>query len=251
MANYRSYAQAPTPYVYGLGLANNATTPTTALDVAVGSILDSTKTFQMNLNDALVVNAANVGVNGLDTGALAASTVYYVYLIGGTSSGNVPAGLISALDTPYLPFGYDIYAKIGYVVTGAGSTFLKGYWTDDLSSWRTFMFDAPQATSVVAGSAVAYTTVDLSTLVPAIDNTPVIFNVLLTPAAVADTFDLKPFGATGTAISVKGQVIGVSITDQVMVFAKDNAGAPAVSYRVTGGGAGAADLDVGGYQFAV
>ena len=250
MANYRSYAQAPTPYVYGLGLANNATTPTTALDVAVGSILDSTKTFQMNLDDALVVNAANVGVNGLDTGALAASTVYYVYLIGGTSSGNVPAGLISALDTPYLPFGYDIYAKIGYVVTGAGSTFLLGYWTDDLSSWRTFMFDAPQATAVVAGAAVAYTAIDLSNFVPAIENTPVFVSSELTPSAASQTLKLQPEAGTGDMVTITGQVAATIVSSQDLCIATLAVGVPTINYKVSNAAAAAA-ISVGGYQFAV
>lgn len=250
MANYRSYAQAPTPYVYGLGLANNATTPTTALDVAVGSILDSTKTFQMNLDDALVINAANVGVNGLDTGALAASTVYYVYLIAGTSSGNVPAGLISALDTPYLPFGYDIYAKIGYVVTGAGSTFLTDYWTDDLSSWRTFMFDAPQATTVVAGAATAYTAIDLSNFVPAIENTLVFFSSELTPSAASQTLKLQPETGTGDMVTITGQVAAVIVSSQDLCIATLLVGVPTINYKVSNAAA-AAYIAVGGYQFAI
>jgi hypothetical protein len=40
MTVYKSFNQALFPYAYGLGLSNNATTPNTQLDVAVGSILD-------------------------------------------------------------------------------------------------------------------------------------------------------------------------------------------------------------------
>ena len=52
-------------YFNGLGLSNDATTPNTKLDVAPGSCLDSTGTFQLTLSSAVVINAAANGLNGL------------------------------------------------------------------------------------------------------------------------------------------------------------------------------------------
>jgi len=250
MTVYKSFNQALFPYAYGLGLSNNATTPNTKLDVAVGSILDSTKTFQINLDESVTINAAVNGLNGLDTGSLAASSLYYVYLVSSPTGAGVVGAMISLSATPYLPYGYSAYALIGYVATGAGSTFLKGYWTDDKSSWRTFMYDAPQATAITAGNATSYTAIDLSAFVPAIASTPVFIDSALTPAAASQTLKLQPAGGTGDAVTITGQVAAVVVSSQSLVIAQLASGDPKVSYKVSNGAAAAA-INVGGYQFAI
>lgn len=250
MTVYKSYNQALFPYAYGLGLSNNATTPNTKLDVAVGSILDSSKTFQLNLDVAVTIDATTTGLNGLDTGSLAASTLYNVFLVADPQSYNVTGAIISASSIPVLPYGYGAYALIGYVATGAGSTFLKGYWTDDKSTWRTFMYDAPQATTITAGNATSYTAIDLSAFVPAVASTPVFIDSALTPAAASQTLKLQPAGGTGDAVTITGQVAAVVVSSQSLVLAQLASGDPKVSYKVSNGAAAAA-INVGGYQFAI
>ena len=63
------------------------------------------------------------GVNGLDTGTLAASTWYYVYVI---YNGTTTAGLFSLSSTsPTLPSGYTYFARVGAVRTdSSGYRFL-------------------------------------------------------------------------------------------------------------------------------
>lgn len=248
MTTYKSYNQALFPYAYGLGLSNNATTPNTKLDVAVGSILDSTKTFQLNLDVAVTINAATVGLNGIDTGALAASTLYYVFVVADPQSYNTPGAMISASSTPVLPYGYSAYALIGYVATDSSSHFLKGYWSDDLSMLRTFMFDAPQATAITAGTSTSYVNIDLSALVPPVQNTPVYVETIFTPAAAGDTSKLQPYGATGDAITVYGQVASKVITSTDLVMARLNSAKAEISYKVS---AGSVAIDICGYQFAI
>lgn len=250
MTVYKSFNQALFPYAYGLGLSNNATTPNTKLDVAVGSILDSSKTFQLNLDSAVTIDATVTGVNGLDQGALAASKLYYVYLIAGPATGAATGAMLSLSATPLMPYGYSAYAVIGYVATGAGSTFLKGYWTDDKSSLRTFMYDAPQATAITAGNATSYTAVDLSAFVPAVANTPVFVDSALTPSAASQTLKLQPAAGTGDAVTITGQVNAVIVSSQSLVMATLASGLPKVNYKVSNAGAAAA-INVGGYQFAI
>jgi len=250
MTVYKSFNQALFPYAYGLGLSNNATTPNTKLDVAVGSILDSSKTFQLNLDVAVTIDAGVVGLNGIDTGALAASTLYYVYVVADPQAYNVAGAMISASSTPLLPYGYGAYALIGYVATGAGSTFLKGYWTDDKSTWRTFMYDAPQATAITAGNATSYTAIDLSAFVPAVANTPVFISSALTPSAASQTLKLQPASGTGDMVTITGQVAAVVVSSQDLCIATLASGDPKVNYKVSNGAAAAA-INVGGYQFAI
>jgi hypothetical protein len=68
----------------------------------------------VNLN----VDGATTGANGLDTGALAVSTWYAVWVIASTR-GESLAGLLSASFTsPTLPAGYTLKRKVGAVRTG-------------------------------------------------------------------------------------------------------------------------------------
>lgn len=250
MATYKSYNQALFPYAYGLGLSNNATTPNTKLDVAVGSILNSTKEFQINLDTAVTIDATANGLNGLDTGSLAASTMYYVFAISDPQAYNTPGCMISASSTPLMPYGYSAYAVIGYVATDSSAHFLKGYWTDDKSSLRTFMYDAPQATAITAGNATSYTAVSLAGLVPAVENTPVYINSALTPNAAADTLKMQPEAGTGDAVTITGQVAAVPVTTQSLVMATLDSSVAKINYKVSAAGAAAA-INVAGYQFAI
>lgn len=250
MATYKSYNQALFPYAYGLGLSNNATTPNTKLDIAAGSILNSSKEFQINLDASVTIDATIVGAGGIDTGALAASTMYYVYLIQGTASGLPAKGMISASSTPYMPYGYDAYALVGYIATDGASHFLKGYWTDDKSSLRTFMYDAPAATAITAGNATNYTAIDLSALVPPVANTPVYIDSAFTPSAAGRTLKLQPAAGTGDMVTVTGQVNAVVITSQDLVIATLSSSLPKVNYKVANAGDAAA-ISVAGYQFAI
>lgn len=63
------------------------------------------------------------GVNGLDTGTVAANTWYYLYLI---SDGTLVRGLFSLSATnPTLPSGYTYFARVGAVRTGASGYLLQ------------------------------------------------------------------------------------------------------------------------------
>src|SRR6202041_296319 len=132
-------------------LSNDATTPNTVLDVAAGTCLDSTATFQLSSQATILINGAANGLNGLDTGTLAASKVYAVYVVADPFLQNPTGAMISlSLTAPLLPYNYAAFALIGYVATDASAHFLKGYWTNSDGSSRKFLFDAPQATAVTA-----------------------------------------------------------------------------------------------------
>ncbi len=245
------YAGFQPYYANGLRISNNAGTPNTKLDVATGSCMDSTETFQLILGTAVTINAANTGLNGIDTGALAASTVYAVHLVCDPQTLQTAGCMISLSSTaPLLPFGYSAFALIGYVTTDASVHFLKGYWSAGNSSTRLFMYDAPQATAVTAGAATTYTAVVLTAFVPAVDNLPVYINTSFTPGAASRVLKLQPGGATGDAIVITGQVTSVVVTSQSFLFSKLVTAAPNISYLVSNAGDAAA-INVAGYQFYI
>lgn len=75
---------------------------------------------------ALAINSATVGANGLDTGVLAASTWYSVWVIW---NGTTTAGLLSLSTTsPTLPPGYTHKARVGWIRTdGTGNKYPLSY----------------------------------------------------------------------------------------------------------------------------
>lgn len=245
---YKSYIPF---YANGLGISNNATTPNTKLNIATGNTLDSTGTFQISLDSAAVIDATTNGLNGLDTGSLAASKVYAVFLVADPVNLQAAGCMISLSYTaPLLPSGYSAFALIGYVVTDASIHFLPGYWTAGNGSSRLFMYDAPQATAITAGTATSYTAIDLSTLVPTVDNLPVWVASALTPDAASRTLKLQPTGATGDAITITGQVAAVVVSSNNLVLAKLSSSLPKISYKVSNASAAAA-INVAGFQFFI
>ena len=244
------FANNPFLYINGLEISNNATTPNTKLDIAAGQCRDSTDVYQISTSSALTINAATNGLNGLDTGSLAASTVYAVHLVADPVDGNTTGAMISTSYTaPVLPFGYSAFRLIGYIVTDSSVHFLPGYWVGNNNA-RMFMYDAPQATAITAGADTSYTAITLTALVPTKDNTPVWIYSDLTPGAAGRALYLQPTGATGDAVIITGQVSTVHVTANSLVLAKLSSSVPKISYKVSNGGDAAA-IKVAGYQFYI
>lgn len=74
---------------------------------------------------ALTVTTSVSGVGGLDTGAIAASSLYYVYLVNGVS-------LVASLSATS-PTGFTIYRKIGAFYTDSGSLIFKAYFYNEVN----------------------------------------------------------------------------------------------------------------------
>ncbi len=234
-------------YFNGLGISNDATTPNTKLDIATGSCLDSTGTYQLSLDAAVVINAANTGLNGLDTGSLAASTVYKVFIVADPVTRQPSGAMISLAATPLLPFGYSAYALIGYVTTDSSSHFLLGYWSDNDSARRVFTYDAP-IIALSAGTSTSYAGVALTAFVPPVANIPVYMYMLFAANAAANAANLQGYNSTGDQITLIAPVAtGVAnTTENVNVLAQLNSSAPSIKYKVA---AGALSLYVCGYTF--
>ena len=131
-----------TPMVLGLVAANNVATPDTKIDVsALYAILSSFSGGNgIHTNVAVTINATVVGVNGIDAGALAASTWYNLWLI---STGTTISGLISLSATaPTLPAGYFYSTRVGAVRTDSSSKFYR-----TIQKGRTTQYVAAQTTN--------------------------------------------------------------------------------------------------------
>lgn len=251
----------PILYCNGMIVSNDPTTPNTKLDVSAGICRDFTNTFDINLgnfnganpnissNTVTIINAAANGLNGLDTGTLAASTLYQIFVIADATGYN-PTGCIMSLSSiPKMPFGYGIYRRIGFWSTDSTVHFNTGYIYGD-NSFRQFMYDKVQPTAVTAGTATAYTAIDLSAIVPPVNNIPVSLSVGLTPNAASDSLSLQPTGSASDTYVMLGQVAAVKIVEQVKIMAALTTGKPEISYKVNVNTA-SASVSVTGFDFTV
>ena len=245
------YGQVPWFYANGLSLSNDSTIPNNIIHCSTGSCLDSTGVYQIQSTSILSADITVSGINGLDTGTVAASTVYSVFLIADpVNPSNHDALLISLSSTqPLMPFNYSIFKLIGYVVTDASSHILKGYWSAGNSATRQFTFDAP-ILALNAGTQTSYTGVALTTFVPAVNNTPVVIYSNFTANAAADIENLQGYNSTGDAVTIIAPVAGATAhtTSQNTVLAQLNTAAPSIKYKVS---AGSVSLYVAGYTFYI
>ena len=113
--NQPSIAQPIAGGYRSLVIVNNSGTPNSMIDVDADAVTVETSSgvaYRLkNIN--LTINSLTSGANGLDTGTIAASTWYYIYVIYNPATTTV-AGLISLSSTsPTLPSGYTAFARIG------------------------------------------------------------------------------------------------------------------------------------------
>lgn len=217
-------------YMQGL---NVAWASTTTLTVQTGVALNSTGVANINLDVITTVNCANVGLNGIDTGALANSSNYYLYVIGkSVDKTTTYQGCIVSLSAtnPALPAGFDMFRMIDKLKTDGSALLLKNYNVGS-GNVRTKYWDT--AISVLAGgSATSLTAVDLSAAsFPGDDNLPVRLSVAFTPNVAGNKVSIAPFGSTATVLpAVSGSVSAVAQVAELNVMAKLNTLAPTILY---------------------
>lgn len=208
----------------GLAWASNTT-----ITMAAGNWRDQSAQWQITLASQVTINAAQAAVvNGLDSGSLANSTWYYVYLIGDSLNKKPAGGLLSTSATaPVLPAGYDMFRMVGAVLTDGSAHILKFYQAN-----RYFQFDAPISV-LAAGTATAYTAIDLSVAVPPVNFGRVWLYSALTPAAAGHTAKFQPQGATGDFHIQTGQVATVAVDQQFNILPLLASSKPEVAYKLT------------------
>lgn len=248
------------PFLYVNGLTVSVLSDST-LSISAGRCRDSSDSIDIVIGGEpfagpattapVTLDVAVVGVNGIDTGALANSTLYAVYAIGDSRYYNEAATILTLASNsaPLMPFGYDSYRLIGYARTDGTADFLPAYISGN-NNTRLFTYDVPVATAITAGNATAYTAVDLTTMVPPVDNTPVNVFSVLTPAAAGNGVFLKGFDSTGDAIVNRGQVTAVVLNSYNTVLAQLDTASPKITYKVTGAGDAVA-INVAGFQFYI
>jgi len=224
----------PPVQLYGLPIAWGSNT---TLTVGTGNTLDALQNNNMTVSSTITINSAVNGANGLDTGTIAASTFYAVYLIGSSLlNPRAPtAALLSTnYTTPTMPQYYDIYIRIGFWVTDSMSHFvlMTQFGT---GRQRTYIYDTlPQALN--AGTQTStFAAIDFTGFLPiaAIQTT---LNYFFTANSAGDAALFRPTGSTssvGTTIS--SPAASHALDGQVILFTGVASGKPEIDYKLSSG----------------
>lgn len=252
----------PRLYIQGLWLSAAAPTGATAIVVAPGAARDSNNMLDMvvglqnyagidlpaqqfqGYQPGLLVNSLINGANGLDTGAIAASAQYAVYLIGDSRLYNPTAAILSLTSNtaPLLPKGYDSYRLIGFWATDGSKHFV--YATNkpqNISGLLTY-YNVPAISVLSGGNATTFTAIDLTTnsAIPTTTLQNVIVNLLVvfTPVAIGDVVQFRPTGSSATSgiPTIVGIAAGIAQTQYIQVIAGVGSSKPEIDYLVTASG---------------
>lgn len=198
---YSSAVQVLRNYLAGFGTSNNVSTPNTKIDVAAGECADDTNTVMMSYAGG-TLNCATTGANGLDTGVLANSTWYNLFVIGKTDGTTALLASFS-LTSPTFPSGYTLKRRIASFKTD-GSAHILGYTQiGDHFELKTGVQDASATISTSASS-----TLTLGSVPPGI-NVEAIFSAWNNASTFVLFYIYSPLATTLTSIPAWNQ-IGVS-----------------------------------------
>lgn len=257
------------PHLYISGL-NISVASTTVIALAPGAARDSNNNIDMevgypnlqgittpatvNLNyiPPLFINSAVTGANGLDQGALAASSNYGVWLIA-DSRGYKPVAAVLSLTSnayPLLPFGYDSLRLIGFAATTAGTIFTAAGILNAVNL-KSF-YKQPEVSVLSAGNATTFTAINLSSAIPTTTDVNVIafLDVQFTPAAAGDYVQFRPTGSSATAglVTIQGITAGQPQQQYQQVVCGVGGGQPEIDYLVSSS-SDAVTVLVSGYAF--
>lgn len=206
-------------------------TSTTAMGVKAGQCSNSTIENTIVLAADTAFLTTQTGAGGLDQGTIAASTMYAVYAIGSSFGQADPSVTFSTdFSAPLLPFNYDMYRLLGYVLTDGSSHFLKQTMYGNGND-RTVWYDVA-ISELSGGTSASYAAVNIATSVPTTATT-VIFNASLTPTAAGDVAAIRPTGSSATPgyVTISGAAAGVLQEESIWVPCNAT---PSIDYKVTG-----------------
>lgn len=156
-------------YVNGLQISNvSGNVPSQQLNLTKGLARNSTNIADIVLSSNVLIDASQKGRNGVDIGPLLPNRFYAVYVIGDSTDNTPTAGLLSLATnpSPYFPVGYDMYRRIGWVLTD-GTSNIVTFTQLGVDENRTYYYKT-FITVLIGGSSTSYAPIDLSGAVPPI-----------------------------------------------------------------------------------
>jgi len=149
-------------YIAGLTLSNDGTSPNTVIDISAGQATDSTNVKLMTLAAFTKTTAAfatGTGNGGLDTGTVAASTWYHMFVISNAAGTTFDALISKSATAPTMPSGFALFRRIGSILTNSSSQILAFVQDGQTFYWGTQVLDLSSGGN---GTTTARTLITLS-----------------------------------------------------------------------------------------
>ncbi len=240
-------------YVNGLQLSMNADNTDEHINVYRGAARNSTNINDIVVQDNVVLKFDRQGLNGLDTGAPTADTLYAVYAIGssvsvtgsGQSSSLYPAGalLSKEFSRPYMPAGYDMFRRIGAVRLDSSANIVPFVQTgnDTCRAMRYGSFFS----LLINGNDTDWASIGINDdeiLMPYI-STNIYLSTTYTTTDLSDSFYLQPdgqpdaayyFAGNGVIINEPYTEAVITVCDEICLFnyqLDNNAGSLSIVFR--------------------
>ncbi len=215
-------------YVNGLNLTWSAAK---VITIGAGAARDSTNTNDIVVSSTLTNTGTVVGVNGVDVAALVLSSMYAVYVIADSTGHYATASLLSLnATTPTLPFGYDMFRRVGWVLTDASANILL-FWQVGSGQTRDIWYDVA-ISELSAGTSTTYAAIDLATSVPPIV-TEAFMVATYTPNSATNVAHILPSGSSATngVVRLGGGVAAAQVSN-IVVPVQLLAGVANIQYKV-------------------
>lgn len=156
------------------------------------------------LSSNIIIDGTYVGANGVDVAPLAANTFYAVYVIGDSTGHNAAAGLLSNQNNnaPFLPVGYDMYRRVGYILTDNSSN-ISVFVQCGSNETRRYYYLTP-INILTNGTATTFANVSSATAVPIRSgsqnqNTEALLNINYTPSSAANSAQFQISNTLGVS----------------------------------------------------
>jgi len=157
-------------FLTGLELSTAGSSAT--FGIAVGGANDTTNAKLMALTSAYTKTtsawAVGTGNGALDTGTIATSTWYHVYLIARSDTGVVDVLVSTSASSPTMPSSYDYKRRIGSMKTDGSSQWTAFTQTHDTFIWTTSVQDINNGTHTSASRTSQTLTVPTGVAVTAL-----------------------------------------------------------------------------------
>lgn len=189
--------------VVGLTASNNSVSPQTKLDIAFTNCPaynDAASEYDIQAL-GFTIDAGTTGVNGLDTGALGASKLYYYYAIANASTGAAGGLLSLSASAPTMPSGYTHKRLLGVAYTDGSSHFLE--FSQVGHEW---LYGDVQALAT-GSTAQSWADQDASGLIPPISTRGKFLLMVEDDESASVAFGLRKNGSAATL----GQVYGTCL----------------------------------------
>lgn len=239
-------------YVTGLhvnaGALNADLLSTSTLTIFSGQARNSTDINDIVLSSTVTLNTALSGVpNGLDQGTLAATTKYAVYVIADSTKYSATASLLSTSFTaPLLPAGYDMFRRIGTVMSNAAGTRILNFHQRGTGSQRDTWYAVPFATAAITPADTAFHPIILTTWVPTTGIEVYISSALTSDAGGTRTVVYSADASTTiAAAATAGEVImsspaSTTTTSSLKVPVDSTAAVQSIQFALSSAAAGVA-----------